>query len=57
MSKYIIPFIAVLGSIVYIRHCIKNSQEEPPEERFMVVDDPYSDAEYYVPDFGPGGEP
>lgn len=57
MSKIIIPILAILGGALYIRHCIKDSQKEGSEERFMVVDDPYSDAEYYVPDFGPGGEP
>ena len=57
MSKFIIPIFVISASIYAVYRLIKSGQEEPPEERFMVVDDPYSDAEYYVPDFGPGGEP
>lgn len=57
MSKFVIPIFVVSASIYAVYRLIKSGQEEPPEERFMVVDDPYSDAEYYVPDFGPGGEP
>jgi hypothetical protein len=55
--KYIMPIFVISASIYAVYRLIKSGQEEPPEERFMVVDDPYSDAEYYVPDFGPGGEP
>lgn len=57
MSKILLPIFVVSASAYAVYRLLKNSQEEPPEERFMVVDDPYSGAEYYVPDFGPGGEP
>ena len=52
MSKFIIPILAILGGALYIRHCIKDSQTEGSEERVMVVEDPYGDADFYIPDFG-----
>jgi len=54
--RFIVPFVFISASIYAVYRLIKSGQEEPPEERVMVVDDPYSDAEYYIPDFGPGGE-
>lgn len=50
--KYLLPLFFIPASAYIAYRLIKSGLEQPPEERVIVVDDPYSDAEYYIPDFG-----
>lgn len=57
MSKFIIPIIAILGGALYIRHCFKDANKEGDVVREMVIEDPSGDDPWYIPDWGPDGEP
>lgn len=50
--KYLMPIFVISASIYAVYRLIKSGNEQPPEERVMVVTDPYSDADFYIPDFG-----
>lgn len=57
MSKILIPFIVITASAYAVYRLIKSGTEQPPEERVMVIEDPSGDDLWYIPDFGPEGEP
>ena len=46
------PIIVIAASAYAVYRLIKSGSEPPPEERVMVVTDPYGDADFYIPDFG-----
>ena len=55
--KYLMPFIVITASAYAVYRLIKSGTEAPPEQRVMVVEDPSSDELWYVPEWGPEGEP
>ena len=57
MSKFVIPILAILGGALYIRHCFKDANKEGDVVREMVIEDPSGDDPWYIPDWGPDGEP
>lgn len=55
--KYLMPIFFISASIYAAYRLVKSGSEPPPEERVMVVEDPSGDDPWYIPDWGPDGEP